>query len=220
MAHAHDDSVVRVGRCQGAAGASVVHDARTLAAADLGAAASVSELIVDGDHRTSVEGFDDPDVVTIALRGSQMNVLDELTRALDDGLEAVRAVLADGGAVPGGGAAELAAARSLRSAADAVGGREQLAMVAFADALETIPRTLVENAGRDPVDGIVDLRAAQEREGSSMGVDGETGEAVDVVDRGVLDPLGVSVGAVEGGTHAACTILRIDDALPATDGGE
>lgn len=204
----------------GASGATVVHDARTLEPGDLGSAESVMELLVDGESRTSVEGFADADVVTLVLRGSQMNLLEELYRALEDGLEAARLALADGGVVPGGGASELAAARALRTFATGVEGRDQLAVDAFADALEVIPRTLVENAGRPPLDGIVALRSAQERDGVRIGVDGHSGEPVDVVDSGVLDLFEVKEAAIDRATRAATTILGIDDALPTDENAE
>jgi chaperonin GroEL (HSP60 family) len=184
---------------------------------DLAVADAVVEQVVDGEAQTDVRGLVDPEAVTIELRGSVMNHLDELHRALEDGLDAAR-LLADGRRVlPGGGAAEMAAATALREFAPTVGDREQLAVTAFADALETVPRTLVENAGGDPIDTLAELRAAHDRGETWTGVDGVTGAPTDVEQAGVLDPLHVKRSAIDGATDAAVMLLRIDDEIVATD---
>jgi len=198
-----------------ASGASTAREVTELSSDELAGAGRVMEQHVDGEPQTAVERIEDPEAVTVVLHGPVMNLLDELHRALEDGLEAARLTLGDERAVPGGGAAEMVAANAVREYAPTVDDRTQLAVDAFADALEAIPRTLVENAGSDPVDGIVSLRGAHDRGETQTGIDGFTGELCDATEAGVLDPLGVKVGAVQGATDAAVMLLRIDDEIAA-----
>ncbi|WP_416839933.1 thermosome subunit alpha [Haloferax sp. DFSO52] len=141
-----------------ATGGRVVSNLDDIEEDDLGFAGSVAEKDVGGDERIFVEGVEDAKSVTLILRGSTQHVVDELERAIEDALGVVRTTLEDGEVLPGGGAAEIELSIRLREFANSVGGREQLAIEAFADALDVIPRTLAKNAGLDPIDTIVDLR--------------------------------------------------------------
>ncbi|MFW5964903.1 MAG: TCP-1/cpn60 chaperonin family protein, partial [Natronomonas sp.] len=122
-----------------------------------------------------------------------------------------------GKVLPGGGAPEIALALGLRDYADSVGGREQLAVEAFADAVDVIPRTLAENAGLDPIDSLVDLRSQHADGADAAGLDAYTGEVIDMEDEGVVEPLRVKTQAIESATEAAVMILRIDDVIAAGD---
>jgi chaperonin GroEL (HSP60 family) len=144
-------------------------------------------------------------------------VVDEVARAVEDSLGVVRVTLEDGKVLPGGGAPETELALELRDFADSVGGREQLAVEAFAEALDVIPRTLAENAGLDPIDSLVDLRARHDGGEFGAGLDAYTGEVIDMEEEGVVEPLRVKTQAIESATEAAVMILRIDDVIAAGD---
>jgi chaperonin GroEL (HSP60 family) len=145
------------------------------------------------------------------------HVVDEIERAIDDSLGVVRTTLEDGKVLPGGGAPETEVSLGLRDYADSVGGREQLAVEAFADAIDVIPRTLAENAGLDPIDSLVDLRSKHDAGETSSGLDAYTGDVVNMEDDGVVEPLRVKTQAIESATEAAVMILRIDDVIAAGD---
>ncbi len=157
--------------------------------------------------------------VTLLLRGSTEHVVDELERGISDALDVVSQTIADGRVLAGGGAAEVELAARLRDYADSVTGREQLAVEAFADALELVPRTLAENAGLDPIDTLVDLRAAHEAGELRAGLDVFTGEVVDNFEAGVIEPLTAKYQALTSATEAANLVLKIDDIIAAGDLG-
>ncbi len=185
-------------------------------AGDLGAAASVRVERHGGDDVTFLEGSDDSRTVTLYVRGSTDHVVDETERAIDDALGVTVAASEDGEIVPGAGAVEIAIADRVRSGANAVTGRKALAVEAFADAVDAIPRTLAENAGLDPIDALVDLRARHEREGvAGIVIDGPSVEITDPRDEHVVDPAAVKREALESATEAATMILRIDDVIAA-----
>ena len=200
-----------------ATGGRVVSNLDDLSEDDLGFAGSVAQKDIGGDERIFVEDVEDAKSVTLVLRGGTEHVVDEVERAVDDSLGVVRTTLADGHVVPGGGAPETELALALRDFADSVGGREQLAVEAFADALEVIPRTLAENAGLDPIDSLVDLRARHDGGEFGAGLDARSGEVVGMDDDGVVEPLRVKTQAIESATEAATMILRIDDVIAAGD---
>ena len=200
-----------------ATGGRVVSNLEDLSEDDLGFAGSVAQKDIGGDERIFVEEVDDAKSVTLVLRGGTEHVVDEVERAVDDSLGVVRTTLADGHVVPGGGAPETELALELRDFADSVGGREQLAVEAFADALEVIPRTLAENAGLDPIDSLVDLRARHDGGEFGAGLDAYTGEVIGMDEDGVVEPLRVKTQAIESATEAATMILRIDDVIAAGD---
>ena len=197
-------------------GASVVSNIQDITADDLGFAGSVAEKELAGDEKIFVEDVEDAKAVSLILRGGTEHVVDEVERAVDDALGVVAATLEDGKVLVGAGAPETALSLELRDFADSVGGREQLAIEAFADAIEVIPRTLAENAGMDPIDSLVELRSQHDAGNSSVGLDAEAGEVADAQDKAV-EPLRVKTQAVESATEAAVMLLRIDDVIAAGD---
>jgi chaperonin GroEL (HSP60 family) len=138
---------------------------------------------------------------------------------MEDALRVVAVVVEDKMLVPGGGAPEVELALRLREYAATVGGREQLAIEAFADAMEVIPKTLAENAGLDQIDSLVALRSQHEKAAKSAGLDMDTGKAVDMLDLGVVEPLKVKTQAIQSAAEAAVMILRIDDVIASKAGG-
>ncbi|MGZ0747913.1 thermosome subunit alpha [Haloparvum sp. AD34] len=198
-----------------ATGGRVVGNLDDIEADDLGFAGSVAQKDIGGDERIFVEDVEDAKSVTLIVRGGTEHVVDEVERAIDDSLGVVRTTLLDGKVLPGGGAPETELAIQLREFADSVGGREQLAVEAFADALEVIPRTLAENAGLDPIDSLVDLRSRHASGEFGAGLDAYTGEVIDMEEEGVVEPLRVKTQAIESATEAATMILRIDDVIAA-----
>ena len=185
---------------------------------DLGDAGLVEERKVGGEEMIFVENCLNPKAVSILLRGGTEHVVDELERSMNDGLRVVACALEDGKYVAGGGSTEIELALKLRDYAASVGGREQLAIQAFADAIEAIPRALAENAGLDPIDMLVALRSAHERGEKSAGLDVFKGKPTDMKDAGVIEPLRVKTQAISSGTEAATMILRIDDVIAAGRG--
>ncbi|MFC3477956.1 thermosome subunit alpha [Halobacterium litoreum] len=208
------DDFTRLSRATGATPVSNVND---IEADDLGDAGSVAQKDIGGDERIFVEDVEEAKSVTLILRGGTEHVVDEVERAIEDSLGVVRVTLEDGKVLPGGGAPETELAMELRDFADSVGGREQLAVEAFADALEVIPRTLAENAGHDPIDSLVDLRSQHDGGDKAAGLDAYTGDVVNMEDDGVVEPLRVKTQAIESATEAAVMILRIDDVIAAGD---
>ena len=198
-------------------GARIVSNLDDITSEDLGFAGSVAEKEIGGDTKVFVEEVEEAKSVTLVLRGGTEHVVDEIERAIDDSLGVVRTTLEDGKVLPGGGAPETELALGLREYADSVGGREQLAVEAFADAIDVIPRTLAENAGLDPIDSLVDLRSKHADGPSTAGLDAYTGDVIDMQDDGVVEPLRVKTQAVESATEAAVMILRIDDVIAAGD---
>jgi len=207
-------------------GATRVGDLDELTAEDLGSAGRVEqERIHAGDsfaagltEETVV--FDDvPETAgaTLFLRAGTEHVLDEVERAVEDAVGVVSSSIEDGQVLPGGGAPQIDAARDLEEFADGVEGREQLAVEAFAEALEIVPRTLAENAGHDPIDALVDLRSRHADGETAAGLDAATGEVTDMNEAGVVEPLRVTSTAVDSATEAANLLLRIDDVISAGD---
>ena len=206
--------VKQIARATGARAVSNVDD---ITEDDLGFAGSVAQKDVGGDDRIFVEDVEDAKSVTILLRGGTEHVVDEVERAIEDSLGVVRTTIEDGKVLPGGGAPEVELSLALRDFADSVGGREQLAVEAFADALEVIPRTLAENAGHDPIDSLVELRSEHDGGSYAAGLDAYTGDVIDMEAEGVVEPLRVKTQAIESATEAAVMILRIDDVIAAGD---
>jgi thermosome len=160
---------------------------------------------------------DDAHGVTLLLRGSTDHVVDELERGVDDALEVVAQTVTDGRVLAGGGAIETELASRLRDYADSVEGREQLAVEAFADAVELVPRVLAENAGLDPIDTLVDLRAAHEDGDVSAGLNVFSGDIVDTYEAGVVEPAHAKEQALASAAEAANLVLKIDDIISAGD---
>jgi len=199
-----------------ATGGKAVTNIKDLTAGDLGRADLVEERKVAGDEMIFVEGCKDPKAVSLLVRGGTEHVVDEVERAVHDGVCVLSAAIEDGKIVAGGGAPEVELAKQLREYAETVGGREALAINAFADAAEIIPRTLVENAGLDPIDILVQLRAAHEKaNGEVVGLDVFSGKITDTSNLGIVEPLRVKTQATKSASEAAEMILRIDDVIAA-----
>ena len=197
-----------------ATGARIVSDLDDLKATDLGVAGTVEERKIGDDKMIFVEKCKDPHSVAILIRAGLERMVDEAERAMTDALSVVSDVIENNNIVAGGGAVEIEVARELRKYATKVGGREQLAIEAFADAVEVIPRTLAENAGLDPIDILVALRSAHEKEdGKFMGINVFTGKIQNSIDNGVIEPAVVKEQALKSAAESAAMILRIDDVI-------
>ena len=202
-----------------ATGANVVTNLDDLTADDLGDAGIVEERKISGEDMIFVEECSGAKSVTLFVRGSTKHIVDEIVRAIEDAIGVVAATVEDDKVVAGGGAPEIAMAKKLKDYAESISGREQLAVNAFAEALEIVPKTLAENAGLDSIDSLVDLRAAQE-DSFFMGLDVFTGEVADMKDAGVIEPKRVKKQAIQSASEAAEMILRIDDVIASSGGAE
>jgi thermosome len=197
-----------------ATGGRIVSNLDDLKPADLGAAGVVEERKIGEDKMIFVEKCKDPHSVAVLIRAGLERMVDEAERALTDALSVVSDVIENSKIVAGGGAAEIEVAKELRSYATKVGGREQLAIEAFADAVEVIPKALAENAGLDPIDVIVDLRSAHEKaDGKHKGINVFTGKVQNSLENGVIEPLVVKEQALKSAAESASMILRIDDVI-------
>ena len=201
-----------------ATGAKIVTNIEDLSADDLGDAGLVAEDKVSGDDMIFVKECKDPKAVTLLLRGSTSHVVDEIEIAVEDAIGVVASTVEDGKVVVGGGAPEIAIAKGLKDYAETISGREQLAVTAFAEALEVVPRTLAENAGLDSIDSLVDLRAAHE-DSIYMGLNVFEGGVTDMKEAGVIEPQRVKKQAIQSAAEAAEMILRIDDVIASSSQG-
>jgi len=201
-----------------ATGAKLVTSIKELNKTDLGFAGVVEEKKIAGDEMLFVEKCKEPKAVTILIRGGSEHVIDEVERAMVDAVKGVAASLELGKIVAGGGAAEMQVARQLRKYADSFKGREQLAVNAFANAMEVVPRSLAENAGLDPIDKIAQLRAEHDKNRTTVGLDVFTGNVQDMMALGVIEPLKIKVQAIKSASEVAEMILRIDDIISAGSG--
>jgi thermosome len=200
-----------------ATGGRITSDLDDLTAKDLGQAGLVEERKIGDDKMIFVEKCKDPHSVAILIRAGLERMVDEAERAMTDALSVVSDVIENSKIVSGGGAVEVEVAKELRRYATKVGGREQLAVEAFADAVEVIPRTLAENAGLEPIDIIVELRSAHEKEdGKHKGVNVFTGKLQNSLEKGVIEPAVVKEQAIKSAAESAAMILRIDDVIAAT----
>ena len=196
-------------------GANVVSDLDSASEADLGHGSITRD---EAEGLFYVEGSnEDAHGVTLLLRGSTDHVVDELERGVQDALDVVAATVTQGQVLGGGGAPEVEVAARLRDFADGVEGREQLAVEAFADALEIIPRTLANNAGLDSIDTLVDLRAAHEDGQVSAGLNVFSGDVEDTLETGVVEPSHAKRQAISSAAEAANLVLKIDDIIAAGD---
>jgi len=206
-------------RLEKATGASVATNIEDLSSDDLGNAGIVYEKKIFDEILIFVEENPDPKAVSIILRGSTKHVAEEVERAVEDAIGVVTATVEDGKVVAGGGAAEMAIARGLTDYSDTISGREQLAVVAFAKALEIVPKTLAENAGMDSIDVLVDIRAAQEKS-PYMGLDVFQGKVANMKFASVIEPHRVKKQAIQSAAEAAEMILRIDDVVASSGAGK
>ncbi len=200
-----------------ATGGKVITKLDDLKSGDLGAAGIVEGRKVGDDKMIFVEKCKEPRSVAILIRAGLERMVDEADRAMNDALSVVADVVECNKIVAGGGATESEIAKVLRSYATKVGGREQLAIEAFADSLEIVPKTLAENAGLESIDILVGLRAAHEKKnGHLMGVDVFKGGIVNTYEKGVVEPLKVKEQAMKSAAEVSSMILRIDDVIAST----
>jgi len=213
-------------RIANATGGNRVTDLNTMTADDLGFVGTLEQETIRehtfrrqaAKEKTMV--FDDlptGEYGTILLRGGTEHVIDEVERAIEDAVGVATAAVEDGAILPGGGAPEVEVSLALREAASGVEGRQQLAVEAFAEAIEEGPTVLAENAGHDAIDAMVELTASHDEGNTTTGIDAETGEIVDMLESGVVEPLRVKTTAVNAALDASSTILRIDDVISAGD---
>ncbi len=199
-----------------ATGGRVVTSLEDLTPQDLGEAALVEERKIEEDKWVFVEGCKNPKSVTILVRGGGQRVVDEAERSVHDAIMVTKDVLEKPAIVAGGGAPEAEVAKRLREWAESLPGREQLAVSKFAEALETIPLTLAENAGMDPLDTQVELSAAHGQGKIWAGIDVMNNKIGDLYEKEVFEPLSVKEQVIKAATEAASMILRIDDVIAAT----
>ncbi|MFH0818263.1 MAG: thermosome subunit beta [Candidatus Micrarchaeota archaeon] len=196
-----------------ATGAKIATSLDDIEASDLGHAGVVHEKKISGEQMVFVEKCKDPKSVTIFVRAGSEHVVSEGERAIKDGIGAVSSAIQLGKYVVGGGSTEMEVAQELRKYAMDIGGREQLAINAFADALEIVPRTLAESAGMDAIDALVLLRNKHKKpDGRTFGIDVYGGKVDDLKDS-VIEPLKVKLQAVSSASEAAGMLLRIDDMI-------
>lgn len=198
-----------------ATGGKIVTNLDSLTSDDLGYCALVEERKIGDDKMTFVEGCKHPKAVTILIRGGTQRLVDEAERSVHDALCVVRDVIEEPKIVAGGGAVELEVSRMLKKYAETLPGREQLAVRAFAEALETVPTTLTENAGLDPIDVLSELRARHEKGEIWAGIEVNNGKVQDMSRAAVYEPLSVKKQIIKSGTEASTMILKIDDVIAA-----
>jgi len=197
-----------------ATGGRVTSNLEDLKAADLGFAGLVEERKIGDDKMIFVEKCKDPHSVAILIRAGLERMVDEAERAMTDALSVVSDVVENSKIVAGGGAVEIEVGKELRKYAIKVGGREQLAIEAFASAMEIIPRALAENAGFDPIDVLAELRSVHDKEaGKFMGINVFTGKVQNSLENGVVEPASVKEQAIKSAAESASMILRIDDVI-------
>jgi len=201
-----------------ATGASITYSATTASKGDLGLFNSSKEQIWNGVTHWVLEGQGSG--LTFIARGGTKEIIDEVERCFDDALGVVCQLHFDSSVLPGGGASHTALARRTREYANTISGREALAIEAWADACEIIPRVLAENAGLDPMNELLSLVAAQANEGDAIGLDINNGCNSNMFDAGIIEPLGVIRQSIQGATDSAIAILRIDDVLWAKQDAE
>ena len=200
-----------------ATGASILSGLEEIKESDLGEAGRVEERKIGDDKMTFITGCKNAKAVSILVRGGTEHVVDEIERGLHDALSVIGVAIEDGKMTTGGGSAAMEIALGLRDFAATVGGREQLAIEAFADAVEVVPRALATNAGLDPIDILIKLRQAHKEGKKYHGVDVYSGEIKDMKEAFVIEPLRVGVQAIKSATEAAIMILRIDDVIAAKE---
>ena len=200
-----------------ATGAKVISNLSDLKPEDLGSCDLVEERKIGDDKMVFVEGCSDPRAVSIFIRAGLERMIDEAERALNDALYVISDVAELSKMVPGGGAIEMELSRAVRSYARRVGGREQLAIEAFSDALEIVPRTLADNAGLDVLDTMVEMKASHEKKGGfAMGVNVFKEGVIDMLEEGVVEPMVVKLQAIKSAVEVSSMILRIDDVVAAS----
>ena len=202
-----------------ATGGKIVTNLNDLSDSDLGSAGLVEAKRVGDEDMTFVRECTNAKAVTLLIRGGTEHVIDEIKRAVQDSIGDLTAALALGRVVAGAGATETELALQLRNYAQSLSGREQLAVNAFADAVEIIPRTLAENSGLDPIDVMTGLKAEHGKGNSTIGIDVFTGKGIDAWQSGVVEPLKVKLQAISSASEVAVMVLRIDDVISSGKSG-
>ncbi|MHA1288838.1 MAG: thermosome subunit beta [Candidatus Thorarchaeota archaeon] len=205
-----------IGALAKATGGKIVSNVDAFSADDIGYAGNVEEKKIGDEKMIFVEGCKNPKAVSILIRGGTERIVDEADRSLHDALSVIKDVVEDPRIVAGGGAPEIEAARKLRRYAEGLAGRERLAVAAFAEALEVIPTTLIENAGMDPIDTISDMQARHENGELWVGLNGLEGKISDMTEINVYEPMQVKTQAIKSATEASTLLLKIDDVIAAT----
>ena len=196
-----------------ATGSKIVTNLDDLSKEDLGSSGLVEAKRVGDEDMTFVKECENAKAVTLLIRGGTDHVIDEIKRAVEDSIGDLAAALSLGKVVAGAGATETELALQLKKYSQSLSGREQLAVNAFAEAIEVIPRTLAENSGLDPIDIMTELKAAHDKGGTTVGIDVFTGKNVDAWKEGVVEPLKVKLQAISSASEVAVMVLRIDDVI-------
>jgi len=207
----NEDDIKAISR---ATGAHIVKNIMDISEKDLGTADLIEQIGAFDLGKTYIRGCKNTNTITILLRGSTEHITDNLERTMDDALNVVKNTIEDGMIVAGGGASEIEIAQGLRAYSTSVEGREQLAVAAFAEALESIPREIAINAGMDSIDTILALRA-KHTEIKNAGLDVYSTEIIDTLENGIVDSLRVKKQAIKSASEVANMVLRVDDMLKA-----
>lgn len=195
-----------------ATGATIANDVRNVQPSDVGTRCGLFEISKIGDeYFTFLTKCDDPHACTILLRGPSKDVLNEIERNLQDAMGVARNVMFHPRLCPGGGATEMAVAVGLERRSKNIEGVAQWPYRAVAEAMEVIPRTLIQNSGNSPIRVLTQLRAKHAEGGSSWGVDGDSGKLVDMKEYGIWEPMAVKMQSVKTAVESACLLLRVDD---------
>jgi thermosome len=207
-------------RLSRATGAKIVSNLDDLTKNDLGYAGTVEEQKVGDEQMTYVKDCRNAKSVSILVRGGTEHVVDEIKRAMEDAVGDLASAIQEGKVVAGAGAPEIEIAKELRKYSESLSGREQLAVQAFASAMEIIPKTLAENAGLDPIDVLTDLKAAHDKGRTWAGIDVFSGKTIDSWNEGIIEPLKIKTQAISSASEVAVMILRIDDVISAAGAQE
>ncbi len=209
-----------LGKLSRATGAKIITQINELNENQLGQAGLVEEVKISEDEMIYIKECPNPKAVTLFIRGGTQHVVDEIERAVKDAMGDIVTALKNGKVVAGAGAPEIELAQQLRQHATTLSGREQLAVQAFADAIEIVPRTLAENAGLDPIDTLTELKSKHSQGTKWAGLDIFSGNVVDAWEAGVVEPLKIKTQAVKSASEVSEMILRIDDVIAGSSSNE